>query len=157
MTLRHVLGRSDAKRRNFLFGEVVSDRQRLEGSERTDDAMDVVFLDQLLRLGPCGRRNTGRVGDDQIDLAARQRIFPFLQKHRQRQIHVDAARGEGACLCGQQPDPNRVVALRGEGKAGRRDFGDPRAGDAADKLSSRYLHWILPRTPQTSIDRSSFR
>ena len=128
MTLRHVLGRSDTKRRNFLFGEVVGNRQRLKGRERTDDAMDVIFLDQLLRLGPCGRRNTGRVGDDEFDLSACQRIFPFLQKHRQRQIHVDAARGERACLGGQQPDANWVVARRGKGKARGRNLGDARAG-----------------------------
>ena len=70
MPLRHVFGRGNAKRRHLLFGEIVGDRERLEGGERADDAMDVVLLDQFLRLGARGGGNAGGVGDDQLDLAA---------------------------------------------------------------------------------------
>ena len=112
MPLRHVLGRGDAERRHFLFGEIVGDRERLEGGERADDAMDVVLFDQLLRLGARGGGNAGGVGDDQLDLAAGERVVALLQEHRQRQLHVDAAGGQRAGLGRQHADADRAAVLR---------------------------------------------
>ena len=93
MPLRHVLRRGDADGGYLLFREIVGDCQRLEGGERADDAMDIVLFNQLLRLGARRRRSAGRVCNNQLDLAARERIVAFLHKHRQGKFHVDAAGG----------------------------------------------------------------
>ena len=143
MPLRHVLGRRDAERRHLLFGQIVGDRERLEGGQRADHAMDVVLFDQFLRLGARGCGNAGGVGDDQLDLAAGERVVAFLQEHRQRELHVDAAGGERPGLGRQQADADRSAVLR-QDDSGRRQAGDTRAGNAADKLPSRYRHGILP-------------
>ena len=100
-----------AERRDFLFADVVGDRQRLEGGERTDHALDVVLLHQFLRLGARGCRHAGRVGDDQLDLASGQRVVALLQEHRQREFHVDAARGQRPGLGRQQADADRSAVL----------------------------------------------
>ena len=107
MTLGHVLGGRDGQRRGFGLADVVVDRQRLEGGERADQAMDIVALDQLLRLGARGRGNAGRVGDDQFDLAAGELVVALLQIHHERALHVDAARGQRSGLHGQKPDADR--------------------------------------------------
>ena len=111
MALRHVLGGGDAQRRHFLLRQIVGDRQRLEGRERSNDAVDIVFFDQLLRLGSRGRGNAGGVGDDQFDLAAGERVVALLQEHGQCEFHVDAAGGERAGLGRQQADTDRSAVL----------------------------------------------
>jgi hypothetical protein len=143
MPLRHVLGRGDAERRHLLFRQIVGDRQRLEGGQRADQAMDVVLLDQLLSLGAGGRGNAGGVGNDQLDLAAGEGVVARLQEHGEGEIHVDAAGGQRPGLGREQADADRAAVLR-QDDPGRRQAGDPRAGDAADKLPSRYRHGILP-------------
>jgi hypothetical protein len=140
VTLRHVLGGSDAQRRHFLFRQIIGDRERLEGRERTDDAVDVVFLDQFLRLGPRGGGNAGRVGNDQFDLAARKCIVAFLQEHRQREFHVDPAGSERAGLGRQQADADRSAAL-GQCQSRSNHTRNAGAGRGADELSSRYRHF----------------
>src|ERR1700758_3929637 len=93
MTLRHVLSCSDGQCRSLGLADIIVDRQRLKGSERADEAMDIVALDKFLRLCARGRGNTCRVSDDQLDLAAGELIVTLLQIHHQRALHVDSARG----------------------------------------------------------------
>ena len=81
MTLRHVLGSSYAESRDFFFGNIIGDCQRFESCQRSDQAMNLVLLNQLLRLGARGGRNTCRIGHDQFGLAARERVVAFLQEH----------------------------------------------------------------------------
>ncbi len=54
--LRHVLGGGEAQQRHLVQGNVVGDRQQLEGRERSEDGVDLVALHQLLHLG-LGRRD----------------------------------------------------------------------------------------------------
>jgi hypothetical protein len=105
--------------------------------------MDVVLFDQFLRLGSRCRGNAGSVGDDQFDLAARKRIVAFLQKHVEGQLHIDAARSQWPGLGRQQSNADRPAALC-KNQAGSRHAGDTGAGDASDKMPSRYRHAILP-------------
>ena len=143
MALRHVFRRGHAQRRHFLFGQVVGNRQRFEGGERPDHAMDAVLFDQFLGLGSRGRGNAGGVGDDQLDLAARKRVVALLQKHRERELHIDAAGSQRPGLGRQQSDADRPAALCKD-QAGNSQAGDTCAGDAADKMPPRYRHVILP-------------
>ncbi len=105
--------------------------------------MDVVLFDQLLRLGARGCGNAGGISHDQLDLAARQRVFPLLQEHCQREIHVDAARGEWTRLSREQPDAYWLAVLAKDKVRGGY-AGNSHAGDATDKLSARNRHWTLP-------------
>jgi hypothetical protein len=79
MKLRHVLGRRDGKRWGLGLADIVVDRQRLEGGERANQTKDIVALDELLRLGACGRGNAGSVGDNQFDLPARKLLLRSLR------------------------------------------------------------------------------
>ncbi len=135
MALRHVLGSGDAQRRHFLFRQIVGDRERLEGRERADNGVDIVFFDQLLRLGSRGRGNAGGVGHDQFDLAARQRVVAVLQEHRQCEFHVDPAGGERAGLGRQQADTDRSAGL-GQRQSRRNHTRNAGAGRGADESSS---------------------
>src|SRR5262249_23975049 len=110
--------------------------QRLEGCERTDDTVNVVLLDQLLRLGTRGGGNACGVGYDQFDPAPCKRVVALLQKHRQRKFHLDAAGGERSGLGRQKADADRSGVLR-ERETGSRQAGDTRAGNTRYKLSSR--------------------
>jgi hypothetical protein len=129
VSLRHVLRRRDAKGGDFLFGEVVGDRQRLESGERANDAMGVVLFDQFLRLGARSGGDAGRVGDDQFDLAAGQRVAALLQEHRQGEVHIDAAGGQRSGLGRQQADADRSAIL-GKGEMRSRHAGDTCARNA---------------------------
>jgi hypothetical protein len=134
--LCHVLRGGHAKGRHLLFVEVIGDRQRLEGGEWADDAMDVVLLDQFLRFAARGCRCAGRVGHDRLDLAAGDGVVAFLEEHGQGEIHVDAAGGQRPGLGGQHADADRSAVL-GTNRIAHRQAGDTRAGNAADKLPSR--------------------
>jgi len=109
--LRHVLSRGDANRGYLLFREIVGDRQRLEGGERANNAMDIIFLDSFLRLGACSRRSAGRVRNNQLDLAARKRCFRVPSETSSSKFHVDAAGGQRSGFGGQQTDPDRSAIL----------------------------------------------
>jgi hypothetical protein len=143
VTLRHVLRRGNAQRRHLLLGQIIGNRQRLEGGERSDQAMDVVLFDQFLRLGARGGGNAGGIGDDQFDLAAGQRVVALLQEHVERKLHVDAARSQRSGLGRQQANADRSGALS-ENQVRGRHAGDTCAGDAAYKMPSRDRHFILP-------------
>ena len=117
--LRHVLCRGNAKRRHLLFREIISDRQCFESSERSNDAMHIVLFDQLLRLGPCGCRDAGGIGDDQFDLTPSERVLARLEKHCQRKVHIDAAGRQRAGLGREQADADRFATLGREEMRGR--------------------------------------
>jgi hypothetical protein len=91
--------------------------------------MDIVLFNQLLRLGARSCGSAGRVCDNQLDLAARERVVAFLQKHRHGKFHVDAAGGQRSGLGRQQTDADRSAIL-GKGEIGRRHAGDTCAGNA---------------------------
>src|SRR5258708_20675546 len=150
MPLRHVLRRGDTEGGYFLLSKIVGDRKRLEGGEGADDAVDIVLFDQLLSLGAGGGGNAGRIRDNQLDLAARERVLALLQEHRQGKLHVDAARGPRSALGPHQANADSI-ALLGKNDMASRHLGDTYARNAADKLPSRYRHWILPGTLYLTI------
>ena len=88
---------------------VVGDGEELEGGERPDDQVDAVALDQLLRLGLGARGVAARVADDQLRLAAGERVVPVLEEADHALLHLDAALGERPGLHREQADADRLV------------------------------------------------
>ena len=111
MTLGHVLSGCDGQRRRLGLPDIVVDCQRLEGGERADQTVDVVALDEFLRLRARGCRNAGRVGHDQFDFSTGKLVVPVLQVHDERAFHIDAARSQWSGLHGQKPHANRAGSL----------------------------------------------
>ena len=60
--------------------DVIVDGQGFERRQRTDDHMDLVAFDQLLRLGLRSGRVAACVGNDELDLPSRNRIVALLEK-----------------------------------------------------------------------------
>ena len=63
----------------FCSRDVVGDREQFEGGERPEDGVDLVALDQFLRLGLGAGRVAAGVGGDELDLAAGEGVVLFLQ------------------------------------------------------------------------------
>ena len=90
-----------------VVAHVVGDGQQLEGGERPQDDVDLVALDHLLRLGLGAGRVAAGVGDEQLDLAAGERVVLLLQERGDALLHLDAALRERAGLDGEQADLER--------------------------------------------------
>src|SRR5438477_394321 len=88
-------GGSEAQDRAFLLRRVVGDRQKLERGERPEDHVDLVALDQLLRL----RLRTGRVaagiGDEELGWAPGELVAAVLQEQRHALLHLEPALASG--------------------------------------------------------------
>jgi len=78
------------------------DREQFERSQRADDRVDLVSLDELLRfrLGAC--RAAASVGGYEIHLAATERVILFFQVGDDALLHLDAALRERTGLDGEQ-------------------------------------------------------
>ena len=111
LALGHVFGGSHREGRDLLLGDVVVDRQRLEGSQRPDQHMNFVFLDQFLGLGASSGRHTTGIGHDQFDLAPGQGVVALFQVHDQGAFHVDAARRQGSGLDRDQANAHGAFGL----------------------------------------------
>jgi hypothetical protein len=122
------------KRRDLRLLDVIVDRQRLEGGERSDEAIDIILLDELLRLGACCCRHTGCIGDDQINFAPAERAIALFEVHDERSLHVEAAGGEWPGLHRKKPDANGIAALRPRSRHGH--AGGCACDGAIDKFTS---------------------
>ena len=107
LALRHVLGRGQADQRRRVVAHVVGDGEQLEGGERPEDDVDLVALDQLLRLGLGAGRVAAGVGDQQLDLAAGERVALLLQEGGDALLHLDAALRQRPGLDREQADLER--------------------------------------------------
>src|SRR5499427_6545548 len=123
LALGHVFGRREAQDRHLRLGGVVADGQKLEGCQRPQDHVDVVALDELLRLGLGARGIASSVRHDQLDLPAGEDVVAVLQEADHALLHLDASRGERPRLHGQEPDLDGLLLREGgrprEGGSGR--------------------------------------
>jgi hypothetical protein len=61
-----------------LFFDVIVDRIELEGGERAESDIDLVALDEFLRLGFGAGRIAAGIGRNEIDLATANRVVLFF-------------------------------------------------------------------------------
>ena len=115
LALREVLGCGRAgDSRRVRLPDVVVDGERLESSQRADDDVHLVALDQLLGfcLRACGV--AASVGEDKLHLASGERVVALLEKELDALLHLLAARGEGPGAHGEKADPDRLALRLGE-------------------------------------------
>ena len=94
-------------RGRLLLRDVVGDGEQLEGRQGSDDCVDLVALDQFLRLGLGARGVAAGIRRDEFDLAARERVVLLFQVRNDALFHLDAALGERAGLHRQQTQLER--------------------------------------------------
>src|SRR5262249_8790107 len=140
--LRHVLGGGETDQRRRIVAYVVGDREELKGGERAEDHIDLVALDQFLRLGLGAGRIAASVGGDQFDLAVGRHVFLLAEKGEDPLLHLVAALRERAGLHREQADfeggrlrPNERRLQHGQA-AGR--------GQALQYGSALDRHQVLP-------------
>ena len=109
LALGHILGGSKAQDRALALSGIVADRQQFEGGERADDEIDLVALDQFLRLCLGAGRVAAGVGNDQFGRAPGKPVAAMLEKQRNPLFHLDAALRQRTGLDRQQPDPDRLL------------------------------------------------
>ena len=143
LALGHVLGGGEAQDRHLRLRGVVADGEQLEGGERTDDEVDVVALDQLLRLGLGARGIAARVGDHQLGLAAGQRVVPVLEEPDHALLHLDATLGERPGLHGEQADAHGLGL--GQSRHGQRRRQSRARTDEKSPTSESERHCFLLR------------
>ena len=112
-----------------MRGDVVGDGEQFERGERAEDHVDLVALDQFLRLGLGAGGIAAGIGGDQFDRPSGDLIAAVLQEQRDALLHLDAALRERSGLHRQQPDADRLV-LRDGGHRQRR-----RQGGAGEKCA----------------------
>ena len=96
-----------------MRGDVIGDGKQLECGERAEDHVDVVALDQFLRLGLGAGRIAAGVADHQLDLATGQHVVAVLEEEVGALLHLDAALRQRAGLDGEQADADRLVLCDG--------------------------------------------
>ena len=124
LALRHVLGRSEADEGRRIVAHIIRNREQLESRQRPKDHVDLVALNQLLRLGfrPCG--TAAGVGGDYLDVAGGQGVVLFLEKGSEALLHLDATLSERSALDSEQADlEGRRLRDSWGGKAKRRRGG----------------------------------
>ena len=67
------------RQRSILLRDVVGDGEQFESGKRPDDSIDLVALDQLLRLGLGACRIAAGVGGNEFHLAPREGVILFLR------------------------------------------------------------------------------
>ena len=123
--LGDVFRRGETDQRRGVVAHIIGDGQELEGGERPEDDVDLVALDQLLRLGAGAGRIAAGVGRDELDLAPGERVALFLQEREDPLFHLDAALRQRAGLDGEQAELERRLRVnirrphRCDGGAGR--------------------------------------
>ena len=98
-------GRRNERHPRFL--DVIIDGQGFERRQWTDDHMDLVAFDQLLRLGLRSGRIASGVGDDELDLPSGDRVVALLEKELDPLFHLTAPGGKRAGANGQKADAYR--------------------------------------------------
>ena len=101
LALRQVVGRRQTERRHFLLADIVVDGVELEGRERAENHIDLVALDQFLRLGLGACRVAPGIGGEEIDFAAADHVIRFLQIGQDALLHLNAALGQRPGLYGE--------------------------------------------------------
>ena len=121
LALGHVLGSGKAQDRAPVLSGVVADGQQFERGERADNEIDLVALDQFLRLCPGARRVAAGIGNDQFGRPPGKLVAAMLEEQRNPLLHLDAALRERTGLDGQQSDLDRLRLRdrRSEAKARR--------------------------------------
>src|SRR5262249_15875685 len=149
--LRHVLSGGEAEDRRFRLRGIVADGEQFEGSERTNDEVDVVALDELLglRLGPSGVATS--VADDELGLAASEPVVPVLEKAGHPLFHRVAALRERPVLHGQRAE-GAGLALRERGNGERRRR-RRRGGQEFAPVEFRRHWWLLSPYPRRAASR----
>ena len=140
LALRHVLGGGEADQRRGVVAHVVGDGEQLEGGERAEDDVDLVALDHLLRLGLGAGRVAAGVGDQQLHLAAGQRVVLLLQERGDALLHLDAALRQRPGLDREQADLERR-ALRMHGRHLQRGGAGAGCQHALQDGSALNSHW----------------
>jgi hypothetical protein len=116
--LGDVLGRRHADERHGALAHIVGDGEKLEGGEWADDDVDLVAVDQFLRLGLGASRIAAGVGGDEFDLAACEGVGLFLEEHGDALFHLVAALRQRPGLDRQQAYPERRT-LRDRRRVGK--------------------------------------
>ena len=111
LALRQILGRRHRQRRHLRLADVVVDGVGLEGGERAEDGVDMVALDQLLRLGLGARGVAAGIAEKDLDLAPGKHAVMLFEADVEPLIHLDAAGGERPGLDREQAQPDRPGIL----------------------------------------------
>src|SRR5262245_23893966 len=98
LALGHVLRAGIAERRHLVLRQIIDDREMLKGRERPHDHVDLLALDQLDRLGLGTGRVAAGIGDDDLDLAAGDRVITLLEEGCDPLLVMNAARGKDTRL-----------------------------------------------------------
>ena len=101
-----------------MLRHVIGDGEQLERGQWARHDIDMVALDQLLRLVLGAGRVAAGIGDDEFDLAPGQGHVAVLEERGEALLHLDAALGERARLHAEEAEP-QGRALR-ERDAGQR-------------------------------------
>ena len=105
--LGEIVGAGEAERRRLVLANVIGDGEQFESRQRAEDDVDLVALDQFLRLGLGAGRLAAGVGGEEFDLAAGHLVVVLLQPGEHALFHLDAALRERAGLDGQQAELER--------------------------------------------------
>ena len=147
--LGEVVGAGEAERRRLVLADIVGDRQKLEGGERTEDDVDLIALDQFLRLGLGAGRLAAGIGGEELDLAAGHLVVVLLQPGEHALLHLDAALRQAAGLDREQAELERR-ALRDRRRGEPEGRGRRAGGGGGHEFTASHLarHCIvLPLAP----------
>ena len=101
-----------------MLRDIVGDGEQFESGERPEDGVDLVALDQFLRLGLGAGRVAAGVGGEEVDLAAGEGVVLLLQVRDDALFHLDTALRQRSGLDGEQAELER----RGLRDRRRREF-----------------------------------
>ena len=124
-----------------MLSGVVADGQQFERGERADNEVDLVALDQFLRLCPGARRVAAGIGNDQFGRPPGKLVTAMLEEQRNPLLHLDAALRERTGLDGQQSDLDR---LRLAQRRQRQARGKRRRGAAREHAASSRCQRHIP-------------
>ncbi len=143
LALRHVLRARHGEDRRLGGPDVVVDRERLEGGERTDDAMHVETLDQFLRLGARLRGIACGVAGYEFDRAAGELVVALLEERHHALFHLETARRERSGFHSKKTnlDGRSLRDGCGDFQRGRRDARRERALSTVRRLKA---HAVSP-------------
>src|SRR5437763_3379118 len=91
LALSEIVSRGETERRHLLLADIIVDGIELESGERAKDDVDLVALDELLRLGLGTRRIATGICGDEIDFTAADRVVRLLQIGQNALLHLNAA------------------------------------------------------------------
>ena len=98
LALRYVLSAGEGQGRHLGLREIIEGGEQLERGERPQDDIDLLALDQLLRLGFSASGASAGVADQQLDFASGQSEVLFLQEGRDALLRMHSAGGQRPSL-----------------------------------------------------------